>query len=109
MNTEKTKIDYESKAFESVKMEAHRKYLDVQVVINGEEKVLKQDIAGIEPECEYNDVKDVIFYAPKTFDSALMTEGTFGIMFPEDLHQCVAVTTPITVRKIVFKIPVGLI
>ena len=102
-------IDYESKAFESVKMEAHRKFLDVQVIISGEEAVLKQDIGSNQPITEYNDVKDVVFYAPKTFDKALLSEGTFGIMFPEDLHQCVAVTSPIPVRKIVFKIPVGLI
>ncbi len=102
-------IDYESKAFETVKMEAHRKYLDVQVIISGEETVLKQDIGTNPAISEYNEDKDVAFYAPKTFDKALLTEGTFGIMFPEDLHQCVAVTSPITVRKIVFKIPVGLI
>ena len=102
-------LEYQSKAFETVKMEAHRKFLDVQVIISGEEAVLKQDLGSNQAISEYNDVKDVVFYAPKTYDKALLSEGTFGIMFPEDLHQCVAVSAPAPVKKIVFKIPVGLI
>ena len=73
------------------------------------EKILKQDLADNKPVTEYDEVKDRAFYSPKTFDTALLLEGTFGIMYPEDLHQCVAVNQPMNIRKIVFKIPVGLI
>ena len=102
-------LDYTTKAFETVKMEVHRQYVDLQCVINGEEKLLKQDIAGVDPITEFDVEKDYAFHAPKTFDCAILTEGTFAILYPHDLHQCVAVDNPIDIRKVVFKIPVGLI
>ncbi|MBQ3116437.1 MAG: YhcH/YjgK/YiaL family protein [Clostridia bacterium] len=102
-------LEYTTKPFEAVKMEAHRKYLDLQYVVCGEEAVLKQDLADNQPINEYNEVKDVVHYSPKAFDKALLLEGTFGIMFPEDLHQCIAVTAPAPIKKVVVKIPVGII
>ncbi len=102
-------LEYTTKPFESVKMEAHRAFLDLQYIVCGEEKILKQDLADNKPVTEYDDVKDRAFYSPKTFDSALLLEGTFGIMYPNDLHQCIAVESPIEIKKVVFKIPVDLI
>ena len=102
-------LDYTTKAFETVKMEVHRQYVDLQCVITGEEKLLKQDIAGVPPITEFDVEKDYAFHAPNTFDCAILTEDTFAILYPNDLHQCVAVDNPIDIRKVVFKIPVGLI
>ncbi len=102
-------LEYTTKPFESVKMEAHKQFLDLQCIICGEEKILKQDLADNKPITEYDESKDRLFYSPKTFDITLLTEGTFGIMYPNDLHQCVAVNSPMDIRKIVIKIPVGLI
>lgn len=102
-------LDYTTKPFETIKMEAHRKYVDLQCVISGEEKLLKQDILGVDPITEYNAEKDCVFYAPKNFDCAILNESTFAILYPNDLHQCVAVDNPINIRKIVFKIPLSLI
>lgn len=102
-------LEYTTKAFETVKMEAHRKYLDLQYVVSGEEAVLKQDLDDNAPINEYNDVKDVVHYSPKSYDKALLLEGMFGIMFPEDLHQCIAVSSPAPIKKVVVKIPVGII
>ena len=102
-------LEYTTKPFTEIKMEAHRAFLDLQYIVCGEEKILKQDLADNKPVTEYDEIKDRAFYSPKTFDTALLLEGTFGIMYPEDLHQCVAVNQPMNIRKIVFKIPVGLI
>ena len=102
-------LEYTTKPFESVKMEAHRQFLDLQCIVCGEEKILKQNLADNQPVTEYDEIKDRAFYSPKTFDSALLFEGTFGIMYPEDLHQCIATESPIEIKKIVFKIPLGLI
>ena len=102
-------LEYTTKTFETVKMEAHRQFVDLQCVINGEEKLLKQDMADNKPITEYNQEKDYAFYAPNTFDSAILSEGTFAILYPNDLHQCVALGNPIDIKKVVVKIPVGLI
>ena len=102
-------LEYVTKPFETVKMEAHRKYLDLQYVVSGEEAVLKQDLDDNQPINEYNPDKDVVHYSPKTYDKALLLKGTFGIMFPEDLHQCIATVSPAPIKKVGVKIPVGAI
>ena len=102
-------IDYTTKPFETIKMEVHRQFIDLQCVIVGEEKLLKQDISFGKAITEYNAEKDYAFHAPETFDSAILNDTNFAILYPNDLHQCVAVNQPIDIRKIVFKIPVGLI
>lgn len=102
-------IDYTTKPFETIKMEVHRQFIDLQCVIVGEEKLLKQDISFGKAITEYNAEKDCAFHAPETFDSAILNDTNFAILYPNDLHQCVAVNQPIDIRKIVFKIPVGLI
>lgn len=102
-------LDYTTKPFETIKMEAHRQFVDLQCIISGEEKLLKQDILGVKPITEYNAENDCIFYTPENFDCTILNESSFAILYPNDLHQCVAVDNPIDIRKIVFKIPVGLI
>ena len=102
-------LEYSTKVFETVKMEAHIKYLDLQYMVSGVEKVLYQDKGDNSPINEYNDVKDVIHYSPNTYTEHLLEEGYFGIMFPNDLHQCVCKDTPLAIKKIVVKIPVDAI
>lgn len=100
---------YETKALSDVKMEAHRKYIDLQYIHKGSEIVISKNINGNTPITEYNDVKDVIFYVPEGFDSDTLNKGSFAIMFPEDLHQCIANGKPEQIKKVVVKIPVDAI
>ncbi|MBO7149469.1 MAG: YhcH/YjgK/YiaL family protein [Clostridia bacterium] len=102
-------IDYTTKPFTEIKMEVHRAFVDLQCVVSGEEKLLKQDISMGKAITEYDEEKDYAFHAPETFDSAILNDSNFAILYPNDLHQCVAADEPINIRKIVFKIPVGLI
>lgn len=98
---------FTTKSFETVKMEAHVKYLDVQYMVSGAEIVMLEEKGENQPITEYNDVKDVIFYSPKTYTEHLLEQGSFAIMFPNDLHQCVCKDKPSDAKKIVVKIPVN--
>lgn len=102
-------IDYTTKAFEGVKMEVHKAFIDLQCVVAGEEKLLKQDISMGKAITEYDEAKDYSFYTTENYDCAVLNETNFAILYPNDLHQCVALNEPMDIRKIVFKIPVGLI
>ena len=102
-------LEYTTKPFETIKMEAHRQFIDLQCVVMGEEKLLKQDICGVDAITEFDTEKDYAFYAPKSFDCAPLTEGTFAILFPQDLHQCVALGDTMDIKKVVVKIPVELV
>ena len=100
-------LEYTTKPFEEVKTEAHVKYVDLQYVCKGKERVIYSDKGEYAPINEYNDIKDVIHYAPSSYTEHILNSGYFGIMYPNDLHQCVAVTDPTPLKKIVVKIPVG--
>lgn len=66
--------------------ESHRKYIDVQFMAYGSEKVGITTLAKAPPvTMPYSDEKDVIFYEPGTeyFEAKM---GTFMIFYPEDIH-----------------------
>lgn len=81
-------MDAQTQSLEERKIESHRKYIDVQVVLRGKE-ILGFGIADANVEIEEEiEEKDIIFYKAlenETFIKA--TEGCFNIFFPEDLHR----------------------
>ena len=98
-------LEYTTKLFETVKMEAHRKYLDLQYVVSGEEAVLKQDLADNQPINEYNDVKDVEFFTAPWYNTVVLNGTNFALIFPNDLHAGSFVTDESQkVKKFVFKL-----
>ena len=99
-------LEYQTKVFETVKMEAHVKYVDLQYLVSGTEKVMIENKGNEKPINEYNDVKDVIHYSPAHYEQAVFHEGEFAIMLPNDLHQCVSENAPMNIKKVVVKIPV---
>ena len=101
--------EYDTKPLTEVKMEAHKKYLDLQYIHKGSEIVISKNIENQAPITEYNEVKDVIFYSPSDYAEDKLLEGSFAIMFPEDLHQCIANGEPTALKKVVVKIPVDAI
>ena len=101
--------EYDTNPLTEVKMEAHKKYLDLQYIHKGSEIVISKNIENQAPITEYNDVKDVIFYSPSDYAKDELLEGSFAIMFPEDLHQCIANGNPVALKKVVVKIPVDAI
>jgi YhcH/YjgK/YiaL family protein len=96
---------YVSKEAESVKFEAHRKYIDLQYVIEGEEMM---GVSGIENATEtetYIAEKDIAFYTVSKVEYHAATPSAFFVFFPEDVHQPgVKAGNPREVKKVVFKI-----
>ena len=96
---------------ENHNFEAHRVYVDVQLMINGEEEVFVAPIEkGLETEA-YDGEKDVAFYACEegTYDRIPLTSGMAMVLLPEDLHAPCNWAEKKTNRKLVFKIPVELV
>jgi YhcH/YjgK/YiaL family protein len=96
---------YVTKDAESVKFEAHRKYIDLQYVMEGEELI---GISGFEYASEtdsYVAEKDIAFYTVSKAEYHKATASEFFVFFPEDLHQPgVKAENPMEVKKVVFKI-----
>ena len=99
--------EYQTKAESEGKLEAHRKYIDVQYVIYGEELmgyVPLGDQQILEP---YKEENDIIFYTgEKVFIK--VSEGMFAIFFAEDIHMPgINAHQKASVKKLVIKVRTG--
>lgn len=87
------------------RFEAHERYIDVQILVNGEEVVewaSIDDLTICEP---YNKEKDCKFLVG-TGAAVEMKAGMIYILFPEDAHKpCSHLTAPKEYHKIVLKLP----
>lgn len=76
-----------TKPIEEAKWEVHRKYIDIQYVITGDEKMgyglLSDFNKTITP---YDDNKDVAFLEGKNYNYVDVKEGNFVIFYPNDVH-----------------------
>lgn len=91
--------------------ESHKKYIDVQFVVAGEEFMDVSCIENLEILEPYNDEKDVVKYKTKenNFSSLLIQKGQLAVFFPQDAHQpCIQAKSDERVFKAVIKIPVAL-
>jgi YhcH/YjgK/YiaL family protein len=99
---------YETGSREERRFEAHRKYIDVQVLLEGEECIdvsLDQDLPVFE---SYDENRDVMFLKPpENVASLVMKPGHFGVFYPHDIHRpgC-RLREKSRVRKIVMKVAV---
>jgi len=98
--------EYETKSESEGKLEAHRKYIDVQYVIEGEELMGYSPLGNQQVLEPYKEENDIVFYkGEKVFIK--LTEGMFAIFYPEDVHMpgiCVEKKSP--VKKLVIKVKV---
>ena len=88
--------------------ESHRKYIDVQVIVAGEELMEVKDISRLVVSDPYNPDRDFIKYADAADTAVLkMRAGDVAIFFPEDGHMpSLRWRTADLVRKTVVKVPV---
>ncbi|HNP22141.1 MAG TPA: YhcH/YjgK/YiaL family protein [Panacibacter sp.] len=86
-------------------MESHEKYIDVQYMIRGGERVGLALLSDQSVSKLYNDETDFMLYADAPSFFAELSSGIFMIFFPTDLHMpCIKIEKPAAVRKIVIKV-----
>jgi biofilm protein TabA len=75
-----------TKNFDNTNWESHRKYIDLQYVISGEEKIGVYPVANATVTKEYEEKRDAANYSA---DGKLYSAvpGTFFIFFPSDAHR----------------------
>lgn len=89
--------------------ETHRRFIDIQVVVAGDEWMEVTEAARLAITQPYDDAKDVVKYADAADASVLRVPAGGGAVFwPEDAHMpSLAVGEPTLVRKTVIKVPVA--
>ncbi|MFV0400318.1 MAG: YhcH/YjgK/YiaL family protein [Oscillospiraceae bacterium] len=86
--------------------EAHRRYIDLQIVTRGKEEVEWQAIGHLTPLIPYDAERDAEFFSDGGLPFAV-TEGMFYLLYPSDGHKpCVHTEGETSYRKLVLKIPV---
>lgn len=101
---------YETKPRADGFFESHRKYIDVQIVVEGEELIEVVEASRITVREPYAAERDLIMYqdAPTTSQLRIVA-GEAAIFFPVDVHMpsLRLGDAPALVRKSVVKVPVG--
>ena len=98
--------EYMTKNEEDTKFEAHRKYIDIQYVIDGAEQMSITPLSDRKEELvPYDPAKDVEFIAVDNTTSYEATPEKFYIFFPTDIHRpSVKIGENKNVRKVVVKV-----
>jgi YhcH/YjgK/YiaL family protein len=100
-------MEYDTKSPADCVMENHKKYIDIQLMLKGEEFMGVKSFNGQRPTTPYDEAKDAAFYDPQ-FDSLIKVKaGQFAIFFPHDLHMPSIQTGQASkIMKAVFKVKV---
>jgi len=91
------------------RLEAHRKYIDVQYIIPGKGAVAQEfgwrpTGTCSETAAPFDKEKDIVFYADKPQLNFVVPPGCFAVFFPGDAHAPLNGST--TIRKAVVKVAV---
>ena len=98
---------YETKTASVAKYETHRKYIDIQFILEGQETCYCAPRETLELSEAFNEEKDIAFYRNPAKDevSLPLTPGVFALFFPQDAHKpSCDLDGKHTNRKIVVKI-----
>lgn len=97
---------YETKSPETARHEAHRKYVDVQYVVEGMERIDIAPAASMEVEEAYDENRDVVFFKePEKAATVVLTAGGYAVLYPDDSHKPgMQAGGPVQMKKIVGKV-----
>ena len=103
-------FDYDTKPMsDAIRMEAHRRYIDVQIMLEGEENMYVPATDELIPAQESDDAKDIEFVKMPTADKTTklaVPKGYFAIFFANEPHapSISMKDVPTTARKAVGKV-----
>ena len=96
----------QGKAREGARLECHRKYIDIQLVLDGMEEMGWKPLADcLNPVSDYSTEKDIQFFTDAAASWVAVPPDHFCIFFPEDAHA--PLVSNGAVRKVIFKVAVN--
>jgi biofilm protein TabA len=88
------------------KLECHRKYIDIQLVLDGTDEMGWKPLADCQQAIDsFNTTNDVQFFEDSPLNWLITPANTFCIFFPEDAHS--GMISEHLLHKAVFKIAVN--
>lgn len=99
--------EYSTKEKNENGYEAHRKFIDIQYPLDGQEKVKYCPLEYLKASMEYNQENDYILFEDRDGVTFTIGKGYFLILFPEDGHMPqLCVGEPVNIKKLTLKVPV---
>ena len=72
---------------DGARLEAHRRYIDIQYTIAGDEEIGWMPLAACgAPAGDFDEARDVGFFDRRPSTWLAVPEGTFAVFFPHDAH-----------------------
>lgn len=76
---------------DGARLEAHRRYIDIQYTIDGDERIGWMPLAGCKaPDGPFDETKDVVLFSDRPTTWVAVPPGSFTIFFPHDAHAPLA-------------------
>lgn len=99
------KLKYKTKSFEDGILEAHRKYLDFHILLNGKEIVIHELLKSHDIVKDYDENDDYELFLSKNPNKINFNSGMFLLFSPNDLHMPGIINGQLEdIDKLVFKI-----
>lgn len=100
--------EYDTKPINECKFESHRKYVDIQFMVKGEELMEVANVSSLSLEKEYDEKLDIQFWKePERAMQVSLMDGSYIVLYPEDAHRgAVSLYEKSKVKKIVGKVSV---
>ena len=100
---------YETKEYDICFPEAHKRYIDIQMLLSGEERLDFANISELSIKDDYDEERDIMFFHnPEKMNTLYLKKGYFALLYPTDAHkpQMKSSENSQTVKKVVVKIAV---
>ena len=100
-------IDHtEGRGRAGARLESHRRYIDIQLTIDGSEEIGWRPLSQCRtPAAAFDEQRDIRFYDDAPDSWVAVPRGRFAIFFPDDAHAPLGGTG--LLKKAIFKIAVG--
>ena len=100
--------EYDTVSPDSEQMESHKKYIDIQYIVTGAERIGHDFLQNQAPSKAYDAEKDFMLWGEKPSFFSTIKAGMFAIFYPHDLHlPNIMIDKPSYVKKVVIKVAVG--
>jgi YhcH/YjgK/YiaL family protein len=87
------------------KLECHRRYIDIQLVLEGVDEMGWMSVAEcVDPATDYDNARDIRFFNDAPASWITTPPGSFCLFFPDDAHA--PLVSAGAIRKVVVKIAV---
>ena len=100
--------EYYTKSYKDCKLEAHKKYIDIQILLDGTERLDYIAADGLSVSEEYDEKRDVMFFHKplKALDTVILKPNKFILLYPHEAHmpQMNDASEAKKVKKVVVKI-----